>query len=117
MDPACDHLLDIGDFVGASGPVIHAAPPTNDDEDRIVFFMTCSLPDIQGYDNDFQTLPWVLFQERDDFDGFTRCVREWVDVKPWDNYDKKKRTRRGLNMSEEVMKLCFGEPNEAKCMF
>ena len=117
MAPTHPHLLQIGDMVGLSGPVVHGGPPTADGETRVVSFMSCSLPGLRGYNQDEQLLPWVYCQERGDADAFCASVVEWADLLPWEHYPLRRKGERGVFIREEIEKHCAGKPHNIHACF
>ena len=111
MAPGHHELLQPGDMLGLSGPVIHGAPATGDGEARVVAFMSCSLPGLRGYNQDEQLLPWVYCQERGDVDAFCAAVVDWADLLPWEHYPARRKGERGYFIREEMEKLCAGQPH------
>ena len=88
MAPAVSEKLAPGALVALAGPVIHGGPATDAGEDRILFFMTSSLPesDAEEYDRNYQALPFIWCDERSDLEGFVRSVREWTSHEPWHHF-------------------------------
>lgn len=96
-----------GDMVGLSGAVVHAAPPSDDNEDRGMYFLTCNLPGSGApYDSSYQRLPWAHWYERRDVASYRRCVLEWAALghKPWLNFGDT-----SAAMREETEKAAKGE--------
>lgn len=99
-------LLDLGDFVAASGPLPHAGPETSNGEDWVILFLTCNLPGGgPPYDQETQTLPFhaALFKSFDDneFSVFTSSLKEWKDRDPWVHFTQPP-TRGGKTLRDEV---------------
>ena len=106
MESAHDKLMQPGDMLSMSGPIVHCAPPTSNEEERAVLFFTSTMEGFKPYDNGTQIMPWVYYADAEhgvkDLGLFCETCRQWAAFKPWENY------KLGP-FRNEVEKICKGK--------